>query len=272
MKIAIPIVNLVLTVERRPSWRVEFARRGAWHIAHDTERHAPTTYTGDGLTVEGRILDALYSRRFHNAYTAGMQTPHNIGGGNLRLHWRVYTCLWAAEQARSLEGDFVECGVNSGIISRAICEYLDFARLSKRFFLFDTFQGIPEEQASAEEREHARSKNKRIYRECYAETKQTFAPFPNVTLIRGKVPDTLATVSIEKVAYLSIDMNLVLPEIAALEFFWERLVPGGIVVLDDYAFEGHRQQHDAVDAFAAKRGVPVYTSPTGQGLIVRPPS
>ena len=80
-----------------------------------------------------------------------------------------------------------------------------------------------------------------------------------------------ASVAIDKVAYLSIDMNLVLPEIAALEFFWDRLVPGGIVVLDDYAFEGHRQQHDAINAFAARRGVPVYTSPTGQGLIVRPP-
>jgi O-methyltransferase len=270
MKVAVPGVNLQLTLERRPTWRFEVARRGA-SPSHDVTRHAPTTYSGDGLSVEGRILDALHSERFDAAYTAGMQTPHNIGGGNLRLHWRVYTCLWAAEQARTLEGDFVECGVNSGIMSRAICEYLDFARLPKRFFLFDTFQGIPEEQASPEEREHARSKNARIYRECYAETKQTFSAFPNVILVRGKVPETLTSVAIDKVAYLSIDMNLVLPEIAALEFFWDRLVPGGIVVLDDYAFEGHRQQHDAINAFAARRGVPVYTSPTGQGLIVRPP-
>ena len=271
MKIVVPGVNVVLVLERRPSWRVELAW-GPSHGAHDAARHVPSTYAGDGLAVEGRILDALYSDRFQRAYAAGMQTPHNIGGGTLRLHWRVYTCVWAAEHARLLDGDFVECGVNSGIMSRAICEYLDFASLPKRFFLFDTFQGIPEEQASPEEREHARSKNLRIYRECYAETKQTFAPFPNVTLVRGKVPETLATVDIAKVAYLSIDMNLVLPEIAALEFFWERLVPGGIVVLDDYAFAGHRQQHEAIDAFAARRGVPVYTSPTGQGVILRPPS
>ena len=37
-------------------------------------------------------------------------------------------------------------------------------------------------------------------------------------MIRGTVPDTLATTDIDKVCYLSIDMNIVKPEIAAIEF------------------------------------------------------
>jgi hypothetical protein len=257
MRIAIPGTDFALTLTRRTAL-------GSSHR---------TTYSGDGLIVHSRILDCLESERFRSAYAAGMQTPHLIGGGgDLRIHWRVYTCLWAAEHALRLPGDLVECGVNTGVISRAICEYVQFASVPKRFFLFDTFAGIPEDQASTDERDHVRSKNARIYRECYETTKETFAPFPNVMLVQGRVPESLATVAIEQVAYLSIDMNLVLPEMAALDHFWDRLVPGAIVVLDDYGFEGHRAQHEAIDSFAARRGVPVYTSPTGQGLIIRPPS
>jgi hypothetical protein len=266
MRIRIPGLDWWLSVNRSPAWRLELARQPSISAA-------ASAYSGDGLTVQGRILDAITSEPFMAAYAAGMQTPHSIGGGgDLHIHWRVHTCLWAARHALSLPGDFVECGVNSGIFSRAICEYLDFARVSKRFFLFDTFEGIPESQASPEERDDTRSKNARIYRECYEDTKRTFAPFPNVQLVRGIVPESLHTVPIDRVAYLSIDMNLVFPEIAALEFFWDRLVPGAIVVLDDYGFAGHRPQHDAINAFAAARNTAVYTSPTGQGLIIRPPS
>ena len=53
-------------------------------------------------------------------------------------------------------------------------------------------------------------------------------------LVRGMVPDTLTTVSIDKVCYLAIDMNIVAPEIAALRYFWDKLVPGAVVVFDDY--------------------------------------
>ena len=257
MRIAIPGLNVSVAINR-----------GAPRTDSRT-----STYSGDGLTVQSRILDALESPRFRAAYAAGIQTPHRIGGGgDLHIHWRVYTCVWAAQHALGLAGDFVECGVNTGIFSRAICEYLNFARVAKRFFLFDTFQGIPEEQALPEERAQVRGKNARIYGECYEAALKTFAPFPNVRLVRGTVPESLATVSIEQVSYLSIDMNLARPEIAALEFFWDRLVPGAVVVLDDYGFDGHRPQHDAIDEFAARRNVAVYTSPTGQGLILRPPS
>lgn len=264
MKLDIPGLGMSLTAARRPRLRVELA-------AHETAA-SEDGFAGDGLEVQHRDLSALRSERFTRAYRAGMGTGHRIGGGgDLHIEWRVHTCLWAAEHGLRLDGDFVECGVNTGILSLAICQYLDFARLDRRFYLFDTFQGIPEHQASEDERATVRSKNARIYVDCYDQVRQTFAPYPNVQLVRGTVPETLTSVSIDRVAYLSIDMNLVYPEIAALEYFWDRLSPGAIVVLDDYGFAGHRAQHEAVDAFAAARRAPVYTSPTGQGLIIRPP-
>jgi hypothetical protein len=65
-------------------------------------------------------------------------------------------------------------------------------------------------------------------------------------------------------------MNNVLPEIAAIEYFWDKLVQGGIVVLDDYGFTSHLQQKLAFDEFAKRVGVLILTLPTGQGLILKP--
>jgi hypothetical protein len=59
-----------------------------------------------------------------------------------------------------------------------------------------------------------------------------------------------------------------MPERAALEALWPRIPRGGVVLLDDYAYWGHGNQKDAMDAAARSLGVEVLSLPTGQGLIV----
>jgi len=238
---------------------------------------AEPNYAADSLAVWYKSVDFLQDPRFVAAYRRGMDSGHHIGrppGSREDIHveWRVHVLLWAAQHAVKLEGDFVECGVNTGIFSLAICDYLDFARLPKRFWLFDTYAGLPEDQVSPEEEVlgiveyHAPS-----FSECYELARRNFSPYPNAVLVRGKVPDTLAGAGIGKVCYLSIDMNLVAPEIAAIEFFWDKLAPGAPVVLDDYGWTPHRLQKDAMDEFARRKNVPILMLPTGQGLIIRPP-
>lgn len=61
------------------------------------------------------------------------------------------------------------------------------------------------------------------------------------------------------------------PEIAALEFFWPRLEPGAMVLLDDYAFPGLDAHRVAMDTFADAHDVAIACLPTGQGLMIRPP-
>ena len=66
-------------------------------------------------------------------------------------------------------------------------------------------------------------------------------------------------------------MNSAAPEIAAATFFWDRLVPGAFVLLDDYAYRGFHSQKVAMDTFAAEKGVEICSLPTGQGLLIKPP-
>jgi hypothetical protein len=68
-----------------------------------------------------------------------------------RIHWRAHIALWAAFSARTLEGDFVECGVNRGFMSSAIMEYLDWDSLGKTFYLLDTFAGLDRRYVTEQE-------------------------------------------------------------------------------------------------------------------------
>ena len=225
------------------------------------------THLDDRLATWDKSVSFRADPRFMRAYERGIRSGHLFGAmgavQDIGIHWRVAIVCWAAWHAARLPGDFVECGVNTGIMSLAACEYVEFRRLPKTFWLFDTFCGIPTEQVNNEYIVNE------WYPECFARAQQNFAAYPNVRLVRGKIPDTLSSVEIERVAYLSIDMNIEYPEREALAHFWPKLVPGGIVVFDDYGWLSHHRQKDSHDAFAASQGVEIFLLPTGQGLLIK---
>lgn len=222
------------------------------------------TYNKDEL-VTRHNCDFRRDPRFAEAYAQAKATNSFYGGDP---EWRAYVCCWAGRHALNLPGDFVECGVNKGGYSLAVAKYLDFAAQSRRFWLLDTFEGLVDECISDAERAMGRKAGG--YEPCVDQVVRTFSPYPNVEIVRGAIPGTLDQVEAEQVAYLSIDLNCVLPEIAAAEHFWGRMPPGGVIVLDDYGWNLHEQQKAAFDDFAAKRGVAVLSLPTGQGLIFKP--
>lgn len=234
------------------------------------------SYKADFMCIYSKNMEWIKDPRFVRAYTKGMDSGHKMGRpkgsrDDVHIEWRVHMAIWAAQHAMHLEGDFVECGVNTGILSLAICDYLDFEKvLDRKFWLFDTFKGIPENQMSASERAHGLSANESSYEECYELAVRNFAPYPHATLVRGKVPESFANVDIRRVAYLSIDMNIAKPEIAAMEFFWDKLVKGALVVFDDYGWAHCGEQYEALNAFARSRRVRIATLPTGQGLLIKP--
>ncbi len=222
------------------------------------------TYEQDGL-ITVHNSDFLYDEDFRRAYLAGEEQN---SWSNAPIHWRVHVVLWAAARAAQMEGDLVECGVNRGGFSRAVIEYINFPQMKdKKFYLLDTFEGLSPKYISDEERENIADYN---YENCYEEVKNTFGKYENVEIIKGIVPDTLSQVKSEKVSFLSIDMNCAAPEIAAAEFFWDKLTSGAAIVLDDYGWAKHIVQKRAFDEFARQRNVKILSLPTGQGLILKP--
>ena len=226
--------------------------------------YGKATYNQDGMAT-AHNADFMSEPRFAAAYAAGKATGSWTFGD---LTWRAYIVCWAAERGATLEGDFVECGVNRGGYALSVIKYVEFDKLPKRFYLLDTYEGLLDQYISAEEQAHGVRVGE--YEPCYDAVVRTFSPYSNVEIIRGAVPETLAQVDADQIAFLSLDMNTREPEIAAAECFWDRLVSGAAIVLDDYGWRKHLEQKLAFDEFARKRGVQVLSLPTGQGLILKP--
>jgi hypothetical protein len=232
-------------------------------IHEEYTRDKGCSYNHDGL-ITFHHSDFLKEPLFQASYRLGKATQ---SWGSMDIEWRVYVACWAANKGKFLQGDFVECGVNKGGLSRAVMHYIDFRSLrDRRFYLLDTFCGFPEEHVALAVQCQLGS-----YHECYEEVRETFREFANVHIIRGKVPETLPRVDAEKICYLSLDMNCAEPEVAAAEFFWPKLVSGAVIVLDDYGYsDDYIRQKWAFDEFARAKGVQVLLLPTGQGLIFKP--
>lgn len=235
--------------------------RWAYQIAKMNKQY---TYWHDGLFTFNNA-DFLQDPKFVEAYRLGVETKSWRGAD---VQWRCYTACWCANYAKKLEGDFVECGVYKGGLTRAGIEYIDFDKmLNKKWYLLDTFEGFPSDQSDSVNPAPG------LYADNPLESVQkTFGQFPNVVIIKGRVPETLSKVPSEKIAYLSIDMNAASPEIATGNYFWDRLVPGAPILLDDYGFLDHLNQKHAWDAWAKEHDVEILTLPSGQGLILKPPA
>ncbi|MBF0585044.1 MAG: class I SAM-dependent methyltransferase [Magnetococcales bacterium] len=236
------------------------------------------TYFQDGLAT-------VHNCDFRNdpRYIKSFQEGFKLGGwGSGVAVWRIHVALWAASVASRLEGDFVECGVHFGGVSRAVMEFINFSKLNKHFFLLDTYEGKALDDLTDAEKQQMNSvldegltdSQKYFltgrYPSSYDRVVKTFEPFGDkVHVIRGTVPHTLDQVTSDKVAYLAVDMNCAAPEVAALEFFWPKLIKGGIVVLDDHGWPNCEGQTNAHAAFAKRYNTCVLPLPTGQGLLIK---
>lgn len=226
---------------------------------------SPPTYNQDGL-ISFHNTSFMEDPAFQSAYQRGVEAA----GKDYRFHWRVHVALWIASHAINLEGDFVECGVNKGVLSSCIMKYLNWNERNRNFYLFDTFCGLDETVLLEEEAALGLMEKSKVgYRECFEEVKQNFKEFKNVQFIRGTVPATLDQVEIPKVCYVSIDMNCANPEIAAAQRFWPKMTQGAMMLLDDYAYGISGIQKKAFDQFAKERNTQVLSLPTGQGLLIK---
>lgn len=224
----------------------------------------------DWISALGRNAHFLSEPKFAAAWDVSAKA--NEPGwpeGVPDIRWRAHIALWAARNGASLEGDFVECGVHTGLLSLVICHAMDFADQPRRFFLFDTFDGIPLDRLSPSEHERAEHLNTTLYRDVHHAARQNFAPFPNAILVRGVLPESLEQAELGAIAYLSVDLNMAPSERAVIEALWDRIVPGAAILIDDYDWKGHEAQRDVWNRFAAERHQNIATLPTGQGLMIK---
>ena len=264
------VLELRLAAMRREAAEPDEAAIFLQQLLHAASSDDAGGFFGDCLASLNKSCGFRADRKFVEAFRRNARGTTEEHGRD----WRLHTLAWAARHALALDGDFVECGVFEGFMSATLCEYLDFARQPKTFYLYDTFEGFSEKYSSPEDFGIHRgfyALAQKEYRRAglYEAVVERFAAYPNVKVIRGAVPDSLEGTMPARIAYCHIDLNSPAAEVGALERLFERVVPGGMVLFDDYGWLPFAKQKEAEDAFAAALGYGILELPTGQGLLVK---
>jgi hypothetical protein len=236
---------------------VEFFNRNPWvSVWPAVAKPEGRWYHHDGLWTK-HAQPFLDDPAFQHAYAKAVASA----GWDYRIPWRLHTVLWAASLCGSLDGAFVECGTGRGFMASGICDYLGWS--DRPFYLFDTF--LP---SLPDTRGRQRGASSPFYATSADSTAANFNEWPGVELVVGRIPDTLATVEIERVAFLHVDLNHPDAEEHAVRHFWPRLVPNAVIIYDDYGFPNFDSSRRRVDKVAAELGFRVLALPTGQGLVI----
>lgn len=149
----------------------------------------------------------------------------------------------------------------------------------RKLYLFDTFTGY-DERDIAKEKELKCSETEAGGRyafqkpEIQIEKLKERLPHPEMAEVRnGWFPETAMTLENEKFALVNLDVQLYLPTYTGIEFFFPRMVQGGIIILNGYGDSHFRGVRKAIEDLEEKYGafllIP-FGDLEGTSLVVRP--
>lgn len=190
--------------------------------------------------------------------------------GNKDIHERKFNFYNIAKSVRNVPGDLAECGVFHGGSSHLML--MATMDTQKHLHGFDSFEGLSEpSEIDLVSKDYTFKWKKHDMRfdinQTHANLKQHQGRY---TLYKGWIPDRFTEVADKAFSLVHIDVDLYEPTLAALEFFYSRLSPGGIIVCDDYGFESCPGARKAMDEFFSdKPERTVIHLTTGQGVVVR---
>lgn len=163
----------------------------------------------------------------------------------------------ASAQSR-LDGDFAEVGVYEGGSARLLAELKGRAELH----LFDTFGGLPVPD-DAEGRVFAKG----LFNANLERVRRNVGDRPGVHFHPGLFPATAAPVADRCFSLVHLDVDLEASTLAGFEFFYERLVPGGIIVTHDYSIIPGVAR--ACHRFLAGKPETMIELPTTQAMLIK---
>jgi O-methyltransferase len=198
---------------------------------------------------------------------------------------KLYALILAVRYVHKhqIPGDVLECGVWRGGSMQAVAKVLLSLGVTDRdLYLFDTFEGMPppteedkrQDGKSAADMLAATDKSNPVW--AYATLDDVKAgmaqvPYPaeRVHYIKGMVEDTIPTQAPERLSILRLDTDWYASTKHELEHLYDRLSPGGVLLIDDYGWwQGSRQ---AVDEFLEKTGARLLLLRMAEGRIAVKP-
>jgi hypothetical protein len=172
-------------------------------------------------------------------------------------------------KVKHLPGDIVEVGVFKGSGVASFSKFLDIYchNSNKKVIGFDIFDSVS--KGTILDKDGVLDKSNMNV--VYSKVEESELSLKNVTkrldgmqidkkyiLVQGDVEDTLPTFLAEnpgfRVSLLYIDVDLNRPTYYSLKYLWDRILPGGIILFDEYEYHKFSESV-GVERFLKERGL-----------------
>jgi O-methyltransferase len=170
----------------------------------------------------------------------------------------AYTVYSLALAQSKREGDMAEVGTFQGGSAKMICE----AKGDRPLHLFDTFEGLP-----AVAREDGNVHKPHQYACSLESVRGYLSHYPRVSFYKGRFPETSPPVAGLRFSFAHFDVDLYESTLACLEFFYPRMIPGGVMLSHDYSIlSGVRA---AFEKFLFDKPEALVELPTTQCMVLK---
>ncbi len=178
---------------------------------------------------------------------------------------RLFFIYQFARHARSLAGDVGQVGVYKGGTAKLIARL--FSATNKTIHLFDTFSGMPAPDPQKDNLAYVREA---IFSDTSLdEVREYLRDCGNVLFYKGTFPETAGPIRDRQFCFVYVDADLYQSTRGAIEFFYPRMVPSGVIVFDDYDSRKCPGVRRAVDEFLADKREAIVRMVPCQALLIK---
>lgn len=193
--------------------------------------------------------------------------------GNRAARYIEY--VLSREALKCEKGDFLECGVYYGTSLNIFAGVLDrFDDLGRTLLGFDSFEGL-DTPGSVDLDIRTYATAPWFYKgSLHGETPEQIRGNLRhrrcqIELIRGWIPYTFKDYENRQFAFAHIDVDLYQATKDSLVFIYPRMVPGGIILFDDYGYSECSGAKKAVDEFLLDKQEILISLPTAQAFLIK---
>lgn len=225
-----------------------------------------------------QLIHYYYPNKRMQLYFEGLDQANVRWSDNFSKQLRFYSLQQIIEHIlnQELSGDFAECGCWKGHSSFIISTLLSKHNFQNYFHIFDSFEGGLSSKTAKDKNDRVDqsaveiNQEKEIFFSTEQDVEKVLKKFDFVKLYKGWIPERFKEISGQKFSFVHIDVDLYRPTIDSLEFFFPRLVEGGVIVVDDYGMTQFPGCKKAVDEYLnRKKFVMFYEMPVGGCFIMK---
>lgn len=270
----------------------------AWNLSNECEivcfvdkdkRRQTCNAKGGGILIDNKIypvyppekikslyFDEIFIGVFYESWANEiLQTLHSFGVPNSKIQFKLTWIPFYARlnfiktlslqfSAQNLQGAVAELGVWKGDTA----SFINKIFFNDEFYLFDTFEGFNDNDIKIETTKGLSKADNKDFSDTSLEFVKAKMPYLNKChFVKGYFPQSTTTIDNNLCfKFVNIDADLYQPILAGCEYFYPRLIDGGVMLIHDYFNSNYTGAKQAVDEFCTKNQL--QSLPIGDGFSV----